>query len=57
MVQFPSVSWIRPRRGQSGGVKLAASLGLPVTGIDLMTTADGDFFCLEVNPGLAFSYY
>jgi D-alanine-D-alanine ligase-like ATP-grasp enzyme len=38
-------------------VKLAASLGLPVTGIDLMTTADGDFFCLEVNLGLAFSYY
>jgi glutathione synthase/RimK-type ligase-like ATP-grasp enzyme len=37
-------------------VKLAASLGLPVTGIDLMTTADGDF-CLEVNLGLAFSYY
>lgn len=37
--------------------KLAASMGLPVAGIDLRRTPEGEWFCLEVNPSPAFSYY
>jgi len=37
--------------------KLAASMNLPVAGIDLRRSPDGEWFCLEVNPSPAFSYY
>jgi glutathione synthase/RimK-type ligase-like ATP-grasp enzyme len=36
---------------------LARSLGLPVAGIDLRRTPDGEWFCFEANPSPAFSYY
>ena len=36
---------------------LAVSLGLPVAGIDLRRTPEGEWFCFEVNPSPAFSYY
>jgi hypothetical protein len=36
---------------------LAASLDLPVAGIDLRRTADGKWYCFEVNPSPAFSFY
>lgn len=36
---------------------LARSLGLAVSGIDLRRTPDGDWYCFEVNPSPAFSYY
>jgi glutathione synthase/RimK-type ligase-like ATP-grasp enzyme len=36
---------------------LASMLGLPVAGIDLRVTPDGEWFCFEVNPSPAFSYY
>jgi glutathione synthase/RimK-type ligase-like ATP-grasp enzyme len=36
---------------------LAQSLGLPVSGIDLRRTPDGKWYCFEVNPSPAFSYY
>ena len=36
---------------------LARALGLPVAGIDLRRTAQGEWFCFEVNPSPAFSYY
>jgi glutathione synthase/RimK-type ligase-like ATP-grasp enzyme len=36
---------------------LAASLDLPVAGIDLRRTPDGEWYCFEVNPSPAFSYY
>jgi glutathione synthase/RimK-type ligase-like ATP-grasp enzyme len=38
-------------------VALTRSLGLPVSGIDLMVDRQGDIYCLEVNPSPAFSYY
>ena len=38
-------------------LKLAHSLGLPVAGIDLRRTPQGEWFCFEVNPSPAFSYY
>lgn len=36
---------------------LAASLGLPVAGIDLRQTPAGEWFCFEVNPSPAFSWF
>jgi glutathione synthase/RimK-type ligase-like ATP-grasp enzyme len=36
---------------------LAASFGLAFAGIDLIETARGELFCLEVNPSPAFSFY
>lgn len=36
---------------------LAAALGLEFAGIDLRETPDGRFYCFEVNPSPAFSYY
>ena len=36
---------------------LARSLGLAVAGIDLRRTPAGEWFCFEVNPSPAFSYY
>lgn len=37
--------------------QLAAALQLPVAGIDLRRTPDGEWYCFEVNPSPAFSYY
>jgi hypothetical protein len=36
---------------------LAQDLGLPVAGIDLRLTADGAWYCFEVNPSPAFSFF
>jgi hypothetical protein len=36
---------------------LASSLGLLVAGIDLRRTPEGEWYCFEVNPSPAFSYY
>ncbi|MFE0653418.1 RimK family alpha-L-glutamate ligase [Streptomyces sp. NPDC059534] len=38
-------------------VELAASLGLPLAGIDLRRTPEGGWVCFEVNPMPAYSYY
>ncbi len=37
--------------------RLAAATRLPVAGIDLRRTPDGDWYCFEVNPSPAFTYY
>jgi glutathione synthase/RimK-type ligase-like ATP-grasp enzyme len=37
--------------------RLAAQLGLPVAGIDLRRAEDGTWYCFEVNPSPAFTYY
>jgi glutathione synthase/RimK-type ligase-like ATP-grasp enzyme len=36
---------------------LAATLGLVVAGIDLRLTPQGEWYCFEVNPSPAFTYY
>jgi glutathione synthase/RimK-type ligase-like ATP-grasp enzyme len=36
---------------------LGAALGLSLAGIDLRLTPDGDWYCFEVNPSPAFTYY
>ncbi len=38
-------------------VVLARGLGLPVAGVDLRRHPDGRWYCFEVNPSPAFSYY
>jgi len=38
-------------------VKLSQALGLEFAGVDLKITPDNQVYCLEVNPGPAFSYY
>ncbi len=37
--------------------RLTESLGLHFSGIDLMHTGDGEWYCFEVNPSPAFSYF
>jgi hypothetical protein len=37
--------------------QLTAMLGLHFSGIDLMLTPQGDWYCFEVNPSPAFSYF
>jgi glutathione synthase/RimK-type ligase-like ATP-grasp enzyme len=37
--------------------RLAARLALPVAGIDLRVTPDGQWYCFEANPSPGFSYY
>ncbi|MFI9152425.1 RimK family alpha-L-glutamate ligase [Streptomyces sp. NPDC053367] len=37
--------------------RLAAGLGLPLAGIDLRLTPQGDWYCFEVNPSPAFTFY
>ena len=38
-------------------LRLARSLGLPLAGIDLRCTPDGEWYCFEVNPSPGFAYY
>lgn len=38
-------------------VELAAALDLPLAGIDLRVTPEGEYYCFEVNPSPAFSWY
>lgn len=37
--------------------KLSRILNLPLCGIDLMRTSEGDYYCFEVNPSPGYSYY
>lgn len=38
-------------------VALTRALGMEFTGIDLRMAADGEWYCFEVNPSPAYSYY
>ena len=38
-------------------VRLSQALCLPFCGIDLMRTPDDEYYCFEVNPSPAYSYY
>jgi glutathione synthase/RimK-type ligase-like ATP-grasp enzyme len=48
---------IVPAEIEAGCLRLAASLGLHLAGIDLKETPDGDFYCFEINPSPGFIYY
>jgi glutathione synthase/RimK-type ligase-like ATP-grasp enzyme len=38
-------------------LRVSRGLRLPVSGIDLRLTPEGDWYCFEVNPSPAFTYY
>ena len=38
-------------------LELSKNLDLPLCGIDLKVTPDGEWYCFEVNPSPAYSYY
>jgi len=46
-----------PEEIENQSRRLARALQLPVAGIDLRRTPDGEWFCFEVNPTPAFAYY
>ncbi|MDB5692682.1 MAG: Glutathione synthase/RimK-type ligase, ATP-grasp superfamily [Alphaproteobacteria bacterium] len=46
-----------PRALRARCVSLARALGLDFAGIDLMRTAADEYYCFEVNPQPAFSYF
>jgi glutathione synthase/RimK-type ligase-like ATP-grasp enzyme len=46
-----------PPRVEAGCRRLVAVLGLTVAGVDLRVTPDDEWYCFEVNPSPAFSYY
>ncbi len=46
-----------PREEEDRCQLLAAAMSLPVAGIDLRRSPDGEWYCFEVNPSPAFSYY
>ncbi len=35
----------------------SGAMGLPVSGVDLRRTADGEWYCFEINPSPAFTFY
>jgi glutathione synthase/RimK-type ligase-like ATP-grasp enzyme len=49
-------AWL-PLDVQSACFRLSEALGLAVAGIDLRRTADGSYYCFEVNPSPAFIFY
>lgn len=46
-----------PEDVQAACLQLAADLELAFSGIDLRMTPEGEFYCFEVNPSPAYSYY
>ncbi|MBV9930257.1 MAG: glutathione synthase [Alphaproteobacteria bacterium] len=46
-----------PRAVRARCIALSRELDLPFSGIDLMRTPRGDYYCFEVNPQPGFSYY
>jgi glutathione synthase/RimK-type ligase-like ATP-grasp enzyme len=46
-----------PSRVGAACLRLVERLGLALSGIDLMRTADGEYYCFEVNPAPAFLFY
>lgn len=46
-----------PRPVEARCWRASAALELPVAGIDLRRTPEGEWFCFEVNPSPAFTYY
>jgi ribosomal protein S6-L-glutamate ligase RimK-like protein len=53
--RLKAISLPRPVRARC--VALSRGLGLAFSGIDLMRTAGGDYYCFEVNPQPGYSYY
>jgi len=50
-------SYTLPKDVADRCVALALALGMSVVGVDLRCTPDGRWYCFEVNPSPAFTYY
>jgi glutathione synthase/RimK-type ligase-like ATP-grasp enzyme len=48
---------ILPDRVEAACLRLVKRLGLALSGIDLMRTANEEYYCFEVNPAPAFLFY
>jgi glutathione synthase/RimK-type ligase-like ATP-grasp enzyme len=48
---------VLPREIEDRCRRTAQSAGLPFTGIDLRRTAEGEWFCFELNPSPGFTFY
>lgn len=48
---------VLPDRVQASCLRLVERLGLALSGIDLMRTADEVYYCFEINPAPAFLFY
>ena len=52
--RMSGIAHLEPQRGPDEivgrAIELTAALGLLVSGIDLRRTADGRWYCFEVNP-------
>lgn len=46
-----------PQKIKDACVKMTLDFGLYLSGIDLRITPDGEYYCFEVNPSPAFSWY
>jgi len=46
-----------PEKVRAQCVELSGQLNLPLCGIDLKRTPEGEYYCFEVNPSPAYSYY
>lgn len=46
-----------PQKIKEACVKMTLDFGLYLSGIDLRLTPDGEYYCFEVNPSPAFSWY
>jgi glutathione synthase/RimK-type ligase-like ATP-grasp enzyme len=51
------VSMVLPTEIEARCRALSQALGLPLCGIDLKRTPSGSYYCFEVNPSPAYSYY
>jgi glutathione synthase/RimK-type ligase-like ATP-grasp enzyme len=50
-------SYKLPKNIEKKCFELSKKLNLPLCGIDLFETVDGDFFCFEINPSPGYSYF
>jgi len=46
-----------PKEVEAACYRLSKALALPLCGIDLRRTPEGEYFCFEVNPSPGYSYY
>jgi glutathione synthase/RimK-type ligase-like ATP-grasp enzyme len=49
--------WQPPNGVTQRCLELSRNLGLPLCGIDLKLTPEGEYYCFEVNPSPGYSYY
>jgi glutathione synthase/RimK-type ligase-like ATP-grasp enzyme len=56
-LEVKMVSMNLPEETAVACLNLSRMLNLPLCGIDLKLTPEGEYYCFEVNPSPAYSYY